>query len=41
MKFDWKDEIREFIDEKFILNCELIKEYSQDWVVLKILTLEK
>lgn len=36
MNFDWKDEIREFLDDKLIVNCELVKEYSKNWVTLKI-----
>lgn len=36
MDFDWKDEIKEFLDENLILNCELEKEYSKNWVVLKL-----
>ena len=41
MEFSWKNEIREFLDEKYILNCEFEKEFSKSYVILKILTLEK
>jgi hypothetical protein len=41
MEFNWKEEIREFIDEKYIMNCEMEKEYSPGWILIQIQTLEK
>lgn len=41
MEFDWKNEIKEFLEENYILNCQVQKEFSKSYVILNILTLEK